>query len=139
MQYGSNSLLRNIPQSISLPKAPPKTSYEMQRHWRSLGSSPQLRARYLQDIKPSSLPKIFINSIEPQFLADIITTIVDLPLSSAVSSWLDALHQLPRLDMTIMLLSQADKERIIRALEEIVSKHGSEVTASVESMRLNIK
>lgn len=109
----------------------------MQRHWRSLGSDPQVRTKYLQGIKPSTLPKVFSHNIEPEFLADLVSSLVDLPGGGPlISEWILALQQVPRLDMTMMLLSQKDKGRILRALEEIESRWGGkDVGPAVSSLR----
>lgn len=124
-----------------VPRAP-KSSYELQRHWRSLGNDPKVRASYLQQIKPGTLPKLITNHMEPELLADLVVALAEVEGGESrapVSEWLMCLQQLSRIDMTVMLLTQKDKERISRALDELQSRHGSKAMASaVDSMRAKL-
>jgi len=77
--------------------------------------------------------------MEPDLFSDLLCALVELPTASLVITWLKYLQRLPRVEMTVILLSQVDKDRIVQALEDIENRHGEVVTDSVRSMRVMIQ
>jgi tetratricopeptide (TPR) repeat protein len=140
--------------SIILPKLPkkaPATSYEFARVWKTLvlrGDAEQkarllnLRADYLRMLEPSSLRTVFKTAIESDVLCEIFYVIRHVVLSSSgpdsdapkgsisfVLQFSSELTKVPRFRMTIMLLSDTEKEDmkwVIAHLEELVEDASDE-------------
>ncbi|KAE8896527.1 hypothetical protein PF005_g4260 [Phytophthora fragariae] len=138
--------------SVILPKLPkkaPATSYEFGRVWKSLalrGDSDQqsrlisLRADYLRMIDPSAVRTIFKTAIESDVLCEIFHVFRHAVLSpdsgatvpegstTFVLAFASELTKVPRFNMTVMLLSDKEKEDmawVVSRLEEQV-QHGDE-------------
>ncbi|KAG6617859.1 RNA polymerase II-associated protein 3 [Phytophthora cinnamomi] len=127
--------------SVILPKLPkkaPATSYEFGRVWKTLtlrGDSDQrsrlinLRADYLRMIDPSAVRTIFKTAIESDILCEIFHVFRHGVLSASnsetsssfVLAFASELTKVTRFNMTIMLLSDKEKENmawVISRLEE---------------------
>ncbi|KAG6955789.1 hypothetical protein JG687_00010974, partial [Phytophthora cactorum] len=135
-----------------LPKKAPATSYEFGRVWKMLalrGDIEQksrlldLRAEYLRMIDPPTLSAVFKTGMESDVLCEIFHTLRqavlsssgDAPVSKESASFSLALAKkltkVPRFNMTIMLLSDSEKEDmawVVKRLEELL-KDGNETQA----------
>ncbi|KAF1772301.1 RNA-polymerase II-associated protein 3-like, C-terminal domain [Phytophthora cactorum] len=135
-----------------LPKKAPATSYEFGRVWKTLalrGDIEQksrlldLRAEYLRMIDPPTLSAVFKTGMESDVLCEIFHTLRqavlsssgDAPVSKESASFSLALAKkltkVPRFNMTIMLLSDSEKEDmawVVKRLEELL-KDGNETQA----------
>ncbi|KAG7400325.1 hypothetical protein PHYBOEH_006265 [Phytophthora boehmeriae] len=149
-----------VPKKVSilpkLPKKAPTTSYEFGRVWKTFilrGDSEQqsrlidLRAKYLRMIDPLTLPTVFKTGMESDVLCEIFHVFRHALLSSSGSSsavseetiafvfaFANQLTQVPRFNMTIMLLSASEKEDmswVVTRLETL-SMGGTGVVANLK-------
>ncbi|CAH0518081.1 unnamed protein product [Peronospora belbahrii] len=128
---GTTKSLTALPK---LPKKPPATSYEFSRVWKTLdlrGDTEQnnrllkLRADYLLMIDPLSLCSIFKTSIESDVLHEIFhvlryavldvsetNSLLSTDTATFVLAFIVELAKVPRFNMTVMLLSESEKEDV---------------------------
>jgi tetratricopeptide (TPR) repeat protein len=127
----------------SLPKKAPTTAYEFTRVWKTFSPKGdadrkiqllELRARYLRLVQPASLRTIFKNSIESDLLCEIFSAFRQATLAADSLSRADAefvllfaqeLAQVPRFSMTIMFLSEKEKQDMQWVIGKLLSVLGN--------------
>jgi hypothetical protein len=109
---------------IEVPSEPPKTVYELERVWRGLKSNPQLLTEYLSIFKLSTFKKVFKESVSPDLISSVLTSIQEFGDSNTIISVLNGLKQIKSFEMFLNLLPEND----IICLKSIFTK--LEVTTS---------
>lgn len=127
----------------SLPKKAPTTAYEFTRVWKTFAPKGdadrkaqllELRARYLRLVHPASLRTIFKNSIESDLLCEIFAAFRQATLAADLPSRADAefvllfaqeLAQVPRFSMTVMFLSEKEKQDMKWVVDTLRSALGT--------------
>lgn len=121
-----------------LPKKAPTTAYEFGRVWKTLalkGGAERrkalldLRADYLRLLQPSALRTVFKNSIESDILCETFHVFRHAMQTrssdkSFVLEFAKELTKIPRFSMTVMFLSDREKEDIVWVLEQLSSDAG---------------
>ena len=96
----------------SLPP-PPKSSYEFESAWKSLGGDATAQAAYLETLDVKQLPKVFKASLEQKLLRSVLQVTAAELSPSAAMDLLEGLAGVPRFSMAVMFLSKGDKEGLV--------------------------
>ncbi|CAI5738011.1 unnamed protein product [Peronospora farinosa] len=143
-----------------LPKKAPAASYEFGRVWKTLalrGDAEQknrllnLRANYLRMVDPPSLRSVFKTAIESDVLCEIFHVLrygvvpvsetnssLSADTASFVLAFISELTKVPRFNMTIMLLSDSDKEDlawVVQYLETLAKRSNKIDEHQVDDLR----
>ncbi|KAI9905220.1 hypothetical protein PsorP6_013864 [Peronosclerospora sorghi] len=135
------STTTSFPMLPKLPKKAPTTSYEFERVWKTFalrGDADQrnhllkLRAEYLHMIDPRALCRVFKNAIESDVLCEIFHVFRHAVLSSSevncspsidsvsfVLAFVREMTKVPRFGMTVMLLSESEKQDMAWVIEQL--------------------
>ncbi|XP_020490468.1 RNA polymerase II-associated protein 3 isoform X2 [Labrus bergylta] len=110
---------------------PPTNSFQLEADLRKVGNQPEAVYRYLRQIKPEAYVNIFQNSLEPDILNEILSTLQGFYIKNeAPAVTLEILRSLAsvrRFDMAVMFMSSPEK----KALKEVFDfLHQSELEAS---------
>lgn len=106
------------------PLVAPQNGSEFESSWKTLTES-DARARYLQLLGPSSLPKVFKESMTGSILIDFVdialTQLARLDPDHAVAL-LETLPSVPRFAMTVMMVPRAAKTKLAGAWDDAVQE-----------------
>eukprot|EP01041_Mallomonas_annulata_P004521 gene4521-8978_t len=97
--------------TTSVPLVSPKTAYEMERVWRGIRSRPELVAQYVKTFKKSAYSKVFTDTVTPDLLSSILTSLRDCMVDKdpvTVLSFLEGFSKIPKFNMTLTLLPERD-------------------------------
>ncbi|KAK5895603.1 hypothetical protein CgunFtcFv8_009282 [Champsocephalus gunnari] len=101
------------PSAADLPP-PPTNSFQLEADLRKLGQQPEVIYRYLRQVEPEAYASIFQNSLEPDILNQILSTLHGFYIKHEEASLtlrvLSTLASLRRFDMAIMFLSSPEKK-----------------------------
>ncbi|XP_044042426.1 RNA polymerase II-associated protein 3 [Siniperca chuatsi] len=93
---------------------PPANSFQLEADLRKIGNQPEVIYRYLRQIKPEAYVNIFLNSLEPDILNQILRTLHGFYIKNeAPAITLEILRSLAsvrRFDMAVMFLSSPEKK-----------------------------
>ncbi|KAM6961969.1 RNA polymerase II-associated protein 3 [Tautogolabrus adspersus] len=118
------------PAEADLP-LPPTNSFQLEADLRKIGNQPEAVYRYLRQIEPEAYVNIFQNSLEPDILNKILSTLQGFYIKNeAPAVTLEILRSLAsvrRFDMAVMFMSSPEK----KALKEVFDfLHQTELEAS---------
>ncbi|XP_017296700.1 RNA polymerase II-associated protein 3 [Kryptolebias marmoratus] len=101
------------------PPPPPANAFQLESDLRKLRNQPALIYRYLRQIEPAAYGSIFINSLEPDVLNQILQTLLDFftpnEAPAAILETLSSLAGVRRFDMAVMFMSPQEK-KVLREL-----------------------
>jgi len=130
--------------------APPKSSTDFETTWKRLKGDKAAQASYLRRIDPASLPLLFKTSLTGPLLSGVAAAALADMQESLVAAqgspeWavalLEGLTQVPRFDMTAMLLPRADKAALKGSLEAcaVAAADKPELCARLAAVRAKLK
>ncbi|XP_045928187.1 RNA polymerase II-associated protein 3 [Micropterus dolomieu] len=100
--------------TVTDPPPPPTNSFQLEADLRKIGNQPEVIYRYLRQIKPEAYRNIFLNSLEPDILNQILRTLHGFYIKNeAPAITLEILRSLAsvrRFDMAVMFLSSPEKK-----------------------------
>eukprot|EP00854_Cymbomonas_tetramitiformis_P005126 gene5126-6235_t len=97
----------------------PKSGLEFERTWKLLGQDEEARIAFIKKLTPTSLPKIFKDSLSASILCSLLRAILGFISTEGRSepddddslvALLEGLVTVPRFDMTVMFLTGKDKK-----------------------------
>ncbi|KAM8739922.1 RNA polymerase II-associated protein 3 isoform 1-T1 [Acanthopagrus schlegelii] len=111
--------------------SPPANSFQLEADLRKIGNQPEVIYRYLRQIKPEAYVNIFHNSLEPNVLNQILTTLHDFYIKNEAPAVtlevLKSLASVRRFDMAVMFMSSPEK-KLLKELFDFL--HQAELEAS---------
>ncbi|XP_070785115.1 RNA polymerase II-associated protein 3 [Enoplosus armatus] len=121
--------------TVTEPPPPPTNSFQLEADLRKIGHQPEVIYRYLKQIKPEAYANIFLHSLEPDILNQILRTLHAFYItneSPAVTlEILRSLASVRRFDMAVMFLSSPEK-KVLKEVFDFLHQaelEGSSVTA----------
>uniref|UniRef100_A0A1A8NTV7 RNA polymerase II-associated protein 3 n=1 Tax=Nothobranchius rachovii TaxID=451742 RepID=A0A1A8NTV7_9TELE len=94
--------------------APPANSFQLESDLRKIRTQPELIYRYLRQIKPAAYSNIFNNSLEPDIMNQILTTLRDFYMKNEAPAMileiLSSLAGVRRFDMVVLFMSTQEKK-----------------------------
>ncbi|XP_029317974.1 RNA polymerase II-associated protein 3 isoform X2 [Cottoperca gobio] len=114
---------------------PPTNSFQLEADLRRIGNQPEVIYRYLRQINPEAYANIFHNSLEPDILNQILSTLHGFYITNedpaTTLEILRSLSRVRRFDMTVMFLSSPEK-KVLKDLFDFLQQadlEGSSVSA----------
>ncbi|CAL8323630.1 unnamed protein product [Lota lota] len=112
---------------------PPATnSFQFEADLRKMGPHPQLIYRYLRQMEPAAYAKIFQNSLEPDLLNQILSTLLEFytktETPALILGILTSLASVRRFDMAVMFMSSAEKKVLRELFDFLQQAHVEEGT-----------
>ncbi|XP_062238889.1 RNA polymerase II-associated protein 3 [Platichthys flesus] len=100
---------------IDLPP-PPTSSFQLEADIRKIGKQPEVIYRYLRQIKAESYTKILQNSLEPDILNQILSTLNEFytknETPAVILEILSSLSSVRRFNMAVMFMSSTEKKAL---------------------------
>ncbi|XP_015255624.1 PREDICTED: RNA polymerase II-associated protein 3 [Cyprinodon variegatus] len=127
-------------ETVRPPEAPPETpptvtdvppapanSFQLESDLRKIRNQPECVYRYLRQISPPSYAQIFQNSLEPNILNQILTTLRDFFIKNeppaSILETLSSLASVRRFDMAVMFMSSQEK-KVLKELFDFLLQAG---------------
>ncbi|XP_060927181.1 RNA polymerase II-associated protein 3 [Limanda limanda] len=106
----------NTPSSVKDLPPPPTSSFQLEADIRKIGKQPEVIYRYLRQIKAESYVKILQNSLEPDILNQILSTLHEFytknETPAVILEILSSLSSVRRFDMAVMFMSSTEKKAL---------------------------
>eukprot|EP00873_Tetraselmis_striata_P015733 jgi/Tetstr1/435997/TSEL_024878.t1 len=118
--------LARVGRSVDAHPAP-KTSTEFETAWKSFRGDTTAQAAYLARLHPPALPQLFKNSLTGPMLFSILGSIASSASCNSAPhamALLEAVTQVPRFDMTMMLLPKKDRAALAAQLDSMAPQLG---------------
>eukprot|EP00873_Tetraselmis_striata_P018996 jgi/Tetstr1/439260/TSEL_027702.t1 len=120
----------------------PKTSTEFETAWKSFRGDTTAQAAYLARLHPPALPQLFKNSLTGPMLFSILGSIASSASCNSAPhamALLEAVTQVPRFDMTMMLLPKKDRAALAAQLDSMAPQLGADEVTRLEVARKKMK
>ncbi|XP_034434552.1 RNA polymerase II-associated protein 3 isoform X1 [Hippoglossus hippoglossus] len=106
----------NTPSLVTDLPPPPTSSFQLEADIRKIGKQPEVIYRYLRQIKAESYVKILQNSLEPDILNQILTTLHEFytknETPAVILEILSSLSNVRRFNMAVMFMSSTEKKAL---------------------------